>query len=73
VNRPAPPTGTDPAAGTYTVPDLAALLKCSERHVRGMAAGGAIPGVIRLGRMLRFHQVTVNDWLAARAKGVTRG
>lgn len=73
MTRPAPPTDTDPTAGTLTVPDLAAMLKCSERHVRGMAAAGAIPGVIRLGRMLRFHRGAVTDWLAGQAKGVARG
>lgn len=55
--------------GTYDVPDLAALLKCSERHVRNMADARAIPGVIRLGRLVRFHKAIVDDWLADLAKG----
>lgn len=55
-------------AGTYDVPELAALLKCSTRHVRHMTEGGNIPGVIRLGRLLRFHRGIVNDWLREQAK-----
>jgi excisionase family DNA binding protein len=55
-------------AGTYDVPDVAALLKCSERHVRNMAAANQLPGVIRCGRLLRFHRGMLNDWLTAQAK-----
>ena len=54
-------------AGTYNVPDLAELLKCSERHIRNMADAGDIPGVIRLGRLVRFHRGIVNEWLDAGA------
>jgi len=55
--------------GTYAVPDVAALLKCSERHVRDMVAGSEIPGVIRLGRLVRFHKGIIHDWLTTQAKG----
>ena len=57
-------------AGTYDVPGLAALLRCSERHVRNMADAGSIPGLIRIGRLVRFHRGIVNEWLAEQAKGV---
>lgn len=60
-------------AGTYDVPDLATLLKCSERHVRNLAEAGSIPGILRIGRLVRFHRTIVNDWLTEQAKGVTRG
>lgn len=70
-------TATTPAdpltTGTYDVPDLAGLLKCSERHVRDLAAAGTIPGMIRFGRLVRFHKGIVHDWLTTQAKGVTRG
>jgi excisionase family DNA binding protein len=56
-------------AGTYDVPDVAALLKCSERHVRNLAADHRIPGIIRCGRLLRFHRGILNDWLTEQAKG----
>jgi excisionase family DNA binding protein len=62
-------TGEALASGTYDVPDVAGLLKCSERHVRDLTAAGTIPGVIRFGRLVRFHKGIVNDWLATQAKG----
>ena len=58
--------------GTYDVPELAALWKCSERHVRNLAEAGAIPGILRFGRLVRFHRGIVNDWLTEQAKGATR-
>lgn len=59
--------------GTYDVPELTALLKCSERHIRNMIERGVIPGVLRIGRIVRLHRGIVNDWLAEQAKGATRG
>ncbi len=50
--------------GTYDVPDLAALMKCSEKHVRRKAEANEIPGVIRFGRLVRFSKLLVNEWLA---------
>jgi len=62
-----------PAVGTYTVPDVAGLLKCTQRHVRDLVATGVVPGVIRVGRLIRFHKGIVHDWLATQATGVARG
>ena len=50
--------------GTYDVPDLAALMKCSQRHVRRMVDAREIPGVIRFGRLVRFSKQIVDQWLA---------
>jgi excisionase family DNA binding protein len=68
-------TITDPAekrqaleGGTYDVPDLAALMKCSTRHIRRMIDAREIPGIIRLGRLVRFHRGIVDNWLAGKAK-----
>lgn len=58
--------------GTYDVPDLATLLKCSERHVRRMIDAGTIPGVIRIGRLVRLHRGVIDDWLTSKAKKVSR-
>jgi excisionase family DNA binding protein len=55
--------------GTYDVPDIAGLLKCSERHVRRMIDAGEIPGMIRIGRLVRFHKGIVDGWLTGKAKG----
>ena len=60
-------------AGTYDVPELAALLKCSERHIRNMADAGSIPGILRFGRLVRFHREIVNNWLIEQARGANRG
>ena len=72
MTAPASQADADPPDGTLTVPDLAALLKCSERHVRSLAAAGAVPGVMRVGRLLRFHRGVVRSWLADLAKGGSR-
>lgn len=55
-------------AGTYTVADLAVLLQCSERHVRNQIEGGNIPGLLRFGRIIRFHRQTIHSWLAGRGE-----
>ncbi len=56
-------------AGTYDVPEMARMLKCSERHIRNMTDAKQIPGIIRLGRLVRFHRGIVNDWLNEQGKG----
>jgi excisionase family DNA binding protein len=48
---------------------LAAMLTCSERHVRNLIADGRIPGVIRCGRLVRIPRGLRNDWLIEQAKG----
>jgi excisionase family DNA binding protein len=57
-----------PEGGTYDVPDLATLLKCSTRHVRRMIDAGEVPGLIRFGRLVRFHRGTVDAWLIGKAQ-----
>jgi excisionase family DNA binding protein len=54
--------------GTYDVLDLAALMKCSTRHVRRMIDAREIPGLIRFGRLVRFHKRIVDEWLAGKVK-----
>ena len=60
-----------PATGTYSVPDLAALLKSSEKHIRRMAEAGELPGVIRFRRLVRWSKRPGNEGLAT--GGVTLG
>jgi excisionase family DNA binding protein len=50
-------------AGTLRVADLAALLKCSEKNVRRKLKAREIPGVIRLGRLIRFSKPVIAEWL----------
>ena len=54
--------------GTYDVPDLATLMKCSNRHVRRMIDAREIPGLIRFGRLVRFHKGIVDCWPAKRRR-----
>ena len=58
--------------GTYDVPDLAALFKCSERHVRRLIESREIPGMIRVGRLVRFVKRIVDDHLIEVAEGGAR-
>ena len=63
---PAPsPSLTSPADRDYTVKDLADRLQVSARHVWRMIDAGAVPGIIRFGRVVRLHKPTVDTWLAA--------
>ncbi len=52
-------------SATYTVEQLAGLLQCSTRHVWRMADVNAIPGKLRIGKLVRFHRSAVDAWLAA--------
>ena len=52
------------APATYTVPDLAGLLRISERHAWRLVGRDAVPGVIRFGRVVRFARAAVDDWIA---------
>jgi excisionase family DNA binding protein len=51
----------------YTVADLATRLQCSERHLWRLIDRKAVPGVLRIGRLVRLHRATVDAWLAAGA------
>jgi excisionase family DNA binding protein len=50
---------------TYTVGQVAGLLQCSQRHVWRMADLNAIPGKLRVGRLVRFNRAAVDAWIAA--------
>lgn len=46
-----------------TPEEIADLLRISRKAVYAMAARGQLPGVIRLGRRLRFDREAVMLWL----------
>ncbi len=53
------------ASTTYMIVDIARLARCSERHIRRLAARGQIPGRIRgLGQLIRYSRAAVDAWLA---------
>jgi excisionase family DNA binding protein len=60
-----PQLPADLDAATYTVPDVARLLQVSERHIWRMSDRKAIPGKIRLGRLVRFSKQMVDEWIAS--------
>jgi excisionase family DNA binding protein len=49
----------------YTVSDLAERTQCSARHIWRLIDAGKVPGVYRLGRLVRIHRATADAWLAA--------
>ena len=53
-------------ASTYTVDQVAMIAQCSARHVWRLIDKGEVPGVIRLGRLVRFSKSKIDDWLAGR-------
>ena len=47
-----------------TVPELAALLRVSLPTVYSAVKRGEVPGVVRIGRVVRLHRETVVAWMA---------
>jgi excisionase family DNA binding protein len=52
------------AAETYTVAQLAAALQCSTRHLWRLIDLGRVPGVLRVGRLVRIARATADAWIA---------
>lgn len=50
-------------SGTYTLEEVAGLLKCSLRHARRLDAEGTIPGRMTFGRLVRFSRRQIDAWL----------
>jgi excisionase family DNA binding protein len=49
---------------TYTVAQLAAALQCSERHLWRQIDLGRVPGVLRVGRLVRIARAVADAWIA---------
>ena len=47
-----------------TVPELAKLLRVSKPTAYSIVARGLVPGVIKLGKVIRLHTPTVVAWMA---------
>ena len=66
------------AAELLAVPDVAALLGCSRRHVYRMSDAGKLPRPVRLGQLVRWRRTELADWLSRgcppvrAAKGATQ-
>jgi excisionase family DNA binding protein len=61
-NKPIPKAR--PTAVVYDTKDVAVMVKVSERQVRRWADARRIPGMIRIGRVLRFRADDVDAWIA---------
>jgi excisionase family DNA binding protein len=57
----------------YTVPDLATRTQSSERHIWRLIDLGLVPGVYRLGRLVRIHRATADAWLAGGCQPIQEG
>jgi excisionase family DNA binding protein len=49
----------------YTVDQVAAVLQCSVRNIWKLADSGDLPGMVRIGRLVRWRKSDVSNWLAA--------
>ena len=52
-----------PASELIDTPALAAMLCISETSVRRMVDSGKVPGVVRLGRSVRYRRSVICKWL----------
>ncbi len=44
---------------------VAALMNCSPRHIRRLAAAGRMPAPVKLGTLIRWPRRALQDWIAA--------
>ena len=64
-----PPTSPNDLTNASTLPavltvdELAAVLRCNRKTVYAAIARGEIPGVRRMGSVIRVHRDTVLRWL----------
>ncbi len=64
---------TDKNAGILDDADVAALLKCSKRHVARMVKAKLMPAPAKLGRLNRWARETIEQWIAQGGKIVREG
>ena len=46
------------------VRDVAALLKCSARHVYRLADAGKMPRPVKLGGLVRWNRAAIEKWIS---------
>lgn len=49
----------------HGVDDVAALLRCSRRHIFRLIRSGRMPEPIRVGALLRWLPSVLNSWIAS--------
>jgi predicted DNA-binding transcriptional regulator AlpA len=45
--------------------EVASKLSCSHRHVLRLNEGGKMPIGVRIGKLVRWEERVINDWIAA--------
>ena len=53
----------DETSGMFDVNDLAKFLKCSPRHVYRLAETEQMPRPVKLGWLVRWPKVVIQDWI----------
>jgi len=53
-----------PVSGLLSAPALAELLDISVKGVRRLTDAGGVPGVVRLGRLVRYQRQAIEAWIA---------
>lgn len=69
---PSPTTFQQPSSLLLTVKDVAQQLKCSPRTVYRLADGGLLPKPRKMGAMVRWSAIEIQDWIAKGCKPVRR-
>ncbi len=55
-----------PIESLWTAQEVADFIKSSRSWVYKAAEAGALPGIVRLGAMLRFRPEVIRSWVAGR-------
>jgi excisionase family DNA binding protein len=58
-----PETKAPVGPALYVADDLASLLQCSKRNIWRLNDSGALPGAVRVGRLVRWRVEAINDWI----------
>jgi excisionase family DNA binding protein len=59
------PTADGPPMALLDVRAVAALLRCSPRHVYRLSDSGKMPPPVRVGALVRWRRADLDRWLAA--------
>ena len=57
----------------YTVPEVAQILRTTEKGIYAQAERGLLPGVTRIGRRLLFRRAELLDWLRQKSAPSPKG
>ncbi|MCA9119320.1 MAG: helix-turn-helix domain-containing protein [Planctomycetaceae bacterium] len=67
-----PTPATEPAK-LLDVRAVAELLDCSPRHVYRLSDAGRMPAPIRLGSLVRWSRVAIDEWVRAGCPSMRKG